>query len=203
MLILDKVGGATIRRLRTDAGVRLILLGLAAAILSIGMPQLAGVTTAGLPPDDSSYWLHTVFLPGLSVVLLGIAAVSGLAGIVAVETSWQRLPRGGRDLPRLAAWIAVLSGGLILVSGLFLAFVYVGDRGPWTAARIAAIAAAGVSVGLYLFWTSERLHGGGRLGRLALVFGLVSIGVATVTQSVALGKPVLDSAATVVLAVAA
>lgn len=191
------------RVLRTETGLRLLLLSMAFAILSVSLPELAGALLAN-PPVSGSFWVRTLLLPGISSVLIVAGSLSGITGIVIIESNRGRIPTGRPrtwDSPRLAALLAFLSGAVLLVSGIVLGLVYIQEHRILVPIRIAAWAAVALGVGIYLLWTAERFDAARLLGRIALAFGIVSAGLGTAASvALLLGATFADPLGSMILA---
>lgn len=185
---------------RIETALRLLLLSMTLAVLSASIPVIAaGMLTGGSSATNASaidaYWIHTVVLPGIALSLVFGCALSGVVAVGSIESNRGRsspVPRTW-DSARVAALSAFLAGAFILISGIVLGLVYIPEHQIVSAIRIAAAAAIGSGVGLYLLWTAERMGGSRTLSRVALLLGFVSVGLAaSASAAVLLGASFAD-----------
>ena len=161
------------------------------------MPAVYAAIALGVPTSGFvAYWLHVTVIPGTVLFILSGVAIAGVLGISILESKREQMPIGCPrvwDLPRLAAFVAILAGGILLGSGVILAFVYLPDHHVLVAARLAASLALAVGIGLYLMLTAKRIDSSTlSLGRIAFVTGIASAAVASATSAASSLNVVLD-----------
>ena len=192
------------RAVRIETGLRLLLVSMTLAVLSASIPVIAAGTVANGSSAIDAYWIHTALLPGLVWFLVFGCALSGIVAVGGIESNRGRSLPAPRtwDSARVAALSAFLAGVFILVSGMILELVYLPEHQLLTTVRIAAAAAIGLGVGLYLLWTAERMGAPRTLSRIALILGIVSAGLAaSEAAAVLLGGSFADSLGSILLAV--
>ena len=170
---------------RTETGLRLILVAIATASLSAILWQILTIAIAndaGQDPDRT-WWLHRFVFPSLGWILWTSFGISGVAGLLIVETNRREIHGrhlGRWDAPRVAGLIAILTGGFLFASGTVMAFFYITEFQTLSIIRIGNTAGFALFIGLYLYWTAERLDVGAKtLRRVALLLGTVSIALGT------------------------
>jgi hypothetical protein len=168
------------------------LISLATALLTAALSPLIYLSVASALSTDSSqaYWWHMVVIPGISLSLTAALGLAGLGGMLIIE--WNRgrvIGQTGRtwDRIRIAFLVSALSGALSLLSGIVLGFIYVAAYRTVFAIEVAVQMSLAVSVGLFLFWTAERIDPPARrLRQVALLLGGVAAGTFTATSAASL-----------------
>ena len=187
--------GALLRPPRAETGVRLVLISLVLATLSIVVsPFLYAAIVGGLSDPAQAFGWHIFVLPGIALALGGALGATGVVGLWILE--WDRRrgadPLSRRwDRQRVALVVTVVVAAIQIGSGIVLGFVHI----PWFQAlaviRAALWATLTLTSGLFLYWTAERIDpGAARLSQLGFALGTASGIIPGMTIAASLLGPV-------------
>lgn len=165
---------------RTETGVRLVLISLVLATLTLVISPLLYAAVVDVLSADPlrTFWWQTVVMPGIALVLAGALGLSGVAGFLILERSRHRgtdPPSRRWDRSRMAVLVSIVTGAMLIGSGMVAGFVYIVAFQILAAIHAALWVTLALSTGLFLFWTAERIGPPAiRLRQLGLGLGAAS-----------------------------